>query len=78
MSRTRACLLATLAGILITAGGCADSPTVPAAVAAPSLNRVVGDSISDANRPPAAGQGQQKTDDGGEITIQSGYISGGH
>lgn len=77
MSRIRATLLATLAGILITTGGCADSATAPTAVAAPSLNGVVGDSISDANRAPAVGQGQQKTDDGGEITIQSGYIGAG-
>jgi hypothetical protein len=78
MSRFRATLLAALAGILITAGGCADSATAPTAVAEPSLNRVVGDSVSAVNRPPSAGGGQQKTDDGGEITIQSGYISGGH
>ena len=77
MSRIRATLLAALAGILITTGGCADSATAPTAVAAPSLNRVVGDSVSDVNRAPASGQGQQKTDDGGEITIQSGYIHGG-
>jgi hypothetical protein len=78
MSRIRATLLAALAGILITAGGCADSATAPTAVAEPSLNRVVGDSVSSVNRHRGADQGQQKTDDGDEITIQSGYISGGH
>ncbi len=78
MPRIRAYLLAALAGILIIAGGCADSATAPTTVAAPSLNRAMGDSVSDANRAPAAGQGQQKTDDDGEITIQSGYIHGGH
>jgi len=78
MSRIRATLLAALAGILITTGGCADSATAPTAAAAPSLIRAVGDSVSDANRAPGSGQGQQKTDDGGEVTIQSGYISGGH
>jgi hypothetical protein len=71
------CLLATLAGILITAGGCADSATAPSAVAAPSLNRVMGDSVSSVNRPPAAGEGQRKTADGGEITVQSGLINAG-
>lgn len=77
MPRIRAYLLAALAGILITAGGCADSATAPTAVAAPSLNRSVGDSISDANRAPASRQGEQKHDDGGEITIQSGYLGAG-
>lgn len=77
MPRIRAYLLAALAGILITTGGCADSATAPTAVAAPSLNRAVGDSVSDANRAPAAGQSQQKTNDGGEITIQSGYLGAG-
>jgi hypothetical protein len=77
MTRIRAYLLATLAGILITAGGCADSATAPTAVAAPSLNRAVGDSVSAVHRPPAAGEGQQKTGDGGEITIQSGYLGAG-
>jgi hypothetical protein len=63
MSRIRACLLATLAGILITAGGCADSATLPAAAAAgPSLDRAQGDSISNANRP---------SNGDGEITTQS-------
>jgi hypothetical protein len=78
MSRIRATLLATLAGILITAGGCADSATAPTSATDPSLNRAVGDSVSAVHRPPTAGEGQQKTDDDAEITIQSGYISGGH
>ena len=77
MSRIRATLLATLAGILITTGGCADSATAPTSVAAPSLNRAVGDSVSAANRPPAVGEGQQKAHDGAEITIQSGYLGAG-
>jgi hypothetical protein len=37
----------------------------------------VGDSVSAVNRASAGGEGQH-TGDGGEITIQSGYISGGH
>lgn len=69
MSRTRACLLATLAGILITTGGCADSATAPTAIAGPSLDRAQGDSTAAANRPPSQ-------DDGG-ITVQSGLIKGG-
>jgi hypothetical protein len=77
MSRIRATLLAALAGILITTGGCADSATAPAAAAAPSLNRALGDSVSDANRAPGNGQGQQKNDDGAEITLQSGYLGAG-
>ena len=77
MSRIRATLLAALAGILITTGGCADAPTAPTATAGPSLNRALGDSVSDANRNPGGGQGQQKNDDGAEITIQSGYIGAG-
>lgn len=74
MSRIRATLLAALAGILITAGGCADSATAPTAAAGPSLDRAQRDTTPGAN----PGQGQQKDRDGGEITIQSGYISGGH
>jgi hypothetical protein len=68
MSRIRATLLATLAGILITTGGCADSPTAPTAVAGPSLNRALGDSIAAANRPASQ-------DDG--VTVQSGLMKGG-
>ena len=69
MSRTRACLLATLAGILITTGGCADSATAPTADSGPSLDRVQGDSVAATNRPPS------QDDDG--ITVQSGFIKGG-
>jgi len=73
MSRIRATLLATLAGILITAGGCADSATLPASAAAgPALNRAQGDSISNANRPAKDGDGE------GDITTQSnGFMLAG-
>ena len=73
MSRTRACLLATLAGILITAGGCADSATAPTAAAGPSLERAQRDTTT----LPATGQGQQKDGDDGQITVQSGYLGAG-
>jgi hypothetical protein len=69
MSRIRATLLAALAGILITTGGCADSPTAPTAAAGPSLNRALGDSIAASNRPAS------QDDDG--VTVQSGFIKGG-
>lgn len=66
MFRSRPYLLAALAGILITTGGCADSATAPSAAAGASLDRAQGDSASTANRPGD-----------GTVTIQSGYISGG-
>lgn len=68
MSRTRACLLATLAGILITTGGCADTATAPSAAGGPALDRAYGDSVSTSNR-PAGGDGT--------VTTQSGFIKGG-
>ena len=68
MSRTRPFLLAALAGILITTGGCADSATAPSAAADASLDRTQGDSASTTNRPG---------DDDGTVTIQSGYIISG-
>jgi hypothetical protein len=69
MPRIRAYLLATLAGILITTGGCADSATAPTAAAGPALNRAQGDSIANSHRP------RSQEDDG--ITVQSGFIKGG-
>jgi hypothetical protein len=69
MTRFRATLLAALAGILITTGGCADSATAPTAAVAPSLDRALGDSIADSHRPAS------HDDDG--LTVQSGFIKGG-
>lgn len=69
MSRIRATLLAALAGILITTGGCADSATAPTAAAGPSLDRAQGDSTAASNRPAS------QDDDG--VTAQSGFIKGG-
>ena len=67
MSRTRPFLLAALAGILITTGGCADSATAPAAAADPSFDRAQGDSTSTTNRPGG---------DGG-VTTQGGFLTVG-
>jgi hypothetical protein len=78
MSRTRACLFAALAGILITTGGCTDSATAPSAGAGPSLNRVKGDSVSTTSRPAGGTQGPKGDGGGGEVsTLQSGYIGAG-
>ena len=71
MSRFRlSSILAVAAGILITTGGCSSSATAPEAATAER-------STVSAKKAPAPVEETETSMDDGDVTVQSGFISGG-
>jgi hypothetical protein len=70
MSRARVSYVLAFFGILITTGGCSSSATAPEAATAERVE-------SSSRKSPAPAPVEETTTESGEVTAQSGFLTGG-